>query len=73
MVRISVTKLGGTTFCFLDRIEDGGLVALGARHDLALGGLHGHGALAFAVHVQKLAQVETRTLQDLCQKKGGCW
>jgi len=52
-------------FCFLNGIEDGGLVTLRTGHDLALGGLHGNSALAFAVHVQELAQIETRTLQDL--------
>jgi len=52
-------------FCFLNGIEDGGLVTLRTGHDLALGGLHGNCALAFAVHVQELAQIETRTLQDL--------
>jgi len=49
----------------LDGVEDGGLVAFGSGDDFALGGFHGDGAFAFPVHVQQLAQVESRTLQDL--------
>jgi len=55
-----------SSFLFvLDRVEDRRLVAFGPRNDFALGCFHGHGAFALAVHVQQLAQVETRTLQNL--------
>jgi len=49
----------------LDGVEDGWFVAFGPGNDFALGGFHGNGAFALAVHVQQLAQVETRTLQNL--------
>jgi len=49
----------------LDGVEDGWFVTLGSGNDLALGGFHGDGAFALTVHVQQLAQVETRAFQDL--------
>jgi len=49
----------------LDRVEDRWLVTLGSGNDLALGGFHGDGAFALAVHVQQLAQIETRAFQNL--------
>ena len=49
----------------LDGVEDGRFVAFGTGHDFALGGFHGDGAFALAVHVQQLAQIETRPLQNL--------
>ena len=67
-VRRSDKRVLVLLFLILDGVEDGGFVSLGSGDDLALCGLHGNGALALAVHVQKLAQVETGAFQHLGSK-----